>query len=267
MDGRHFDFLARALSARGARRSLLGLLATLPVFGGLLALLDDDAAAKGRRKRRKKGHKHGKGKHKKHKQKKCHPEPKTTTCADACGQVTNNCQQAVDCGPCTCGGCPTCQVCDAETNACVADPSQRDEPCGEEWQVCQSNGNCACDAGTCPNCTTCESNGVCEACSGCCDDGQCVESCDQPANPCEARVCTAGVCEYSTLVDCSANPGAICCATGSIAGQCGVETGETFTSDGNDVCDCSPCCSQICHLQSDVPCPPVCLGFEICVCD
>lgn len=64
MDARHFDAVARMLTEVGTRRGLLGLLATWPIVGGLLALREaDDTEAQGRRMRRKKRHKHGKGRH------------------------------------------------------------------------------------------------------------------------------------------------------------------------------------------------------------
>ena len=55
MDSRHFDALTKRLTEAGSRRGLLGLLATLPVLGGLVAFLDPDAGeARHNKKRRKK---------------------------------------------------------------------------------------------------------------------------------------------------------------------------------------------------------------------
>ena len=52
MDHDAFDALTRALSEAGSRRGLLRLLATLPVLGGLISLLDpDEADTRGRRHR------------------------------------------------------------------------------------------------------------------------------------------------------------------------------------------------------------------------
>src|SRR5918996_1311582 len=115
MDGRHFDALTRTLTEAGSRRGLLGLLAALPVLGGLFALLDrDEVDAKGRRKRRKKRHKHGKGRHRGKKQPKCKPKSTAQTCAGKCGPVKNNCKQTVDCGPCACDPpCGPCEACSA----------------------------------------------------------------------------------------------------------------------------------------------------------
>ena len=86
MDNAHFDALARGLSTGDSRRRLLTFLGTLPVLGGLTAILDPaDAEAAGRRKRRKKAHKHGdnrrrkKRKHNKHKKK----QPNYPTCTPA----------------------------------------------------------------------------------------------------------------------------------------------------------------------------------------
>ncbi len=117
MDDLHFDTLARGLASR--RRLLTGL-ASLPVLGGLLGLLDaDDAAAGGRHKRRKKRHKHGSGRRRRkntHKQKnRCTPE-----CAGTCGGASNGCGG-------TCSACPagqvcagtSCQVCDVCASGCA----------------------------------------------------------------------------------------------------------------------------------------------------
>jgi hypothetical protein len=52
VDARHFDRLARSLTERGSRRGLLGLLAALPLTGGVETLLGGDAEGKGRRKKK-----------------------------------------------------------------------------------------------------------------------------------------------------------------------------------------------------------------------
>lgn len=161
METRHFDCLARALSEAGPRRSLLGLLAGLPVLGVLVALLaPEELDARRRGRRRKKAHKHGRGRRRKHqKNKKCQAQSTAETCAGKCGPVTNNCQQTVDCGSCTCAQpCGACLVCDEATRTCVADPSKNGATCsgnGTATSVC-CNGAC------CAGC--CGPDGSCGAC-------------------------------------------------------------------------------------------------------
>lgn len=225
MDARHFDSLVRSLSERGPRRGLLGMFATLPLVGGLLAFLDaDDVDAKGRRKRRKKRHKHGKGRHKKkHHKKKCKPQSLAKTCADTCGQVKNNCKKTVDCGSCVCDPpCPVCQICDESTGSCVPNAETVGDAC-DTCHVCDAAGECvaeangtSCDDGNaCTQTDTCQ-GGVCvggdpvvcqplDQCheAGACNtqSGQCSNpakpngsSCDD-GNPCTVDdICTAGVC-------------------------------------------------------------------------
>jgi hypothetical protein len=150
MDSRHFDALTRHLTEVGTRRGLLGVLATLPVLGGLFALLDlDDGGAQGRRRRRKKRHKHGRGRRKRHTH--CKANSKVKTCAGKCGIVTNNCQKKVDCGSCCVPDCAG-KVCD-------------DDGCG---------GECGPGCAPCETCFQGECFHVCDG-SDCCDNGICTE--------------------------------------------------------------------------------------------
>ncbi|MFN8662180.1 MAG: hypothetical protein U0075_09835 [Thermomicrobiales bacterium] len=93
MDTRHFDALGKLLSTSNSRRWLATLMVTLPAAGGMRELLSP-VEVKG--KRRKKKHK------KPTPAPSCTPDPKDQTCAGQCGNVTNNCQQVVDCGACVC---------------------------------------------------------------------------------------------------------------------------------------------------------------------
>jgi hypothetical protein len=52
MDTERFDRVTKTLAQAGTRRSLVRLLAVLPVGGALGTLLGDDTAATGRHKRR-----------------------------------------------------------------------------------------------------------------------------------------------------------------------------------------------------------------------
>ena len=78
MEASHFDRLTKSLTEAGTRRRLLGVLATVPVLGGLAEVIDEAAAKRGKGKRsrrredhdveqekRKKGKKGKKGKKKK----------------------------------------------------------------------------------------------------------------------------------------------------------------------------------------------------------
>ena len=105
MDASRLVAVARAVSAAGTRRGLLGLLTGLPLLGGLAAFLtaEDEMAAKNRRKKRKKPHKRAKRRRKQnHKKRHCKAHPRTKICNGKCGKVKNNCKKTVNCGPCTC---------------------------------------------------------------------------------------------------------------------------------------------------------------------
>jgi hypothetical protein len=186
MDGQHFDTLTRMLCGAGTRRGLFAQLAILPGLRSLLALLDpDDSAAKGRRTRPVGSENHKRGgrrrKHKKHQKKhtRCTAESLAKSCAGRCGQVRNKCKKRVDCGSCECAPpCDACRVCNDLTGVCETDPAQQGVACGEPGQICQTSGDCACDATSCPECSTCQGDGTCSGpCSGAtpvCFDGACV---------------------------------------------------------------------------------------------
>ena len=225
MDLRHFDALAKALSAGPSRRRLLTGLAALPVVGGLVGILgEDDVEAGGRRRRRKKAHKHGKGRRRKPRRRnKCTPSSLAQTCAGKCGSVTNNCQKVVDCGSCVCDPpCGVCQTCDAQTGQCVPDSAQRGDACGGLGQICLADGTCACDDASCPVCRSCTRSGEC-------------------SNPCSSAGCCDGVtCQPGTTNDACGNGGVTCVVC---TGQ------EQCLDDGNNdyLCTCVPdCAGKIC---------------------
>ena len=226
MDAARFDRLARALSSAGSRRGLLALLGTLPVVGGLAALLAaEEGQAHGRRKRRKKRHKHGRGRRRKrkHQKKKCKSRSRATTCAGKCGIVRNNCRKRVDCGSCVCEPlCPVCQICNAATGVCEPDPDEVGDACGEPGQVCQADGACACDAASCDPCQACQDDGVCAA-------------------PCAGEGCCDGT---------SCQPGDTNTACGAGGETCDVCTGDEFCLDGD--CVVPPCtvCASGCPFTS-----------------
>lgn len=167
MNPAHVDHLARALGAARSRRGLLGLLATLPIFGGLFALVDfDDVDAAGRRKRRKKRHKHGKGRGKGKHKRTCKPAAREKTCAGTCGPVKNNCKKTVQCDPCVCTvdiECPSALAPDCVGNQCT---------CGGE-AACAGDPELCC-VGECVDINN--SHDHCGACGNACGLNQiCVE--------------------------------------------------------------------------------------------
>lgn len=246
------DRLARAFAAAGTRRRLLALLGALPLAGALVPLSQTGVGEAGRRRRRKRRHDPGgdkrnrKGKRKgkrKHKPTPtptptpCVPEPQTTTCAGKCATVTNNCNQAIDCGACVCDPpcAEPCETCDTATGACV--PAENDTPCddgeacttGDTCQagvctgtpvvcddppVCHTTADAACQAGVCtyptrePDATPCGSGNVCcqGDCAECCDNAQCPTA---AAPSCQAQTC---VCLTNSNAPCS--DGETCCDTG-----------------------------------------------------
>jgi hypothetical protein len=250
MDHDAFDTFARTLSETGSRRGVLGLLATLPVLGGLCAFLTDadETGAKGRRKRRKKPHHHRKktgNRSGNTKKRRCKPESKAKTCSGTCGSVKNNCKKTVDCGSCDCpAACEDCFICQSGPNTpgeCVVDPEQQGEPCGVPGQVCQADGTCACDTDSCPACTTCGDDGLCAGCTGCCDGETCVTDCG------ECRTCEAGQCHGCP--DCCDAAGV--CRDG--------DTDEACGSSGT----CDVCTGQEECQQQQCVCVPDCTG-KVC---
>lgn len=293
MDSGRFDQIARLLSSRGARRALMHAMATLRLAGALTTLLgfaeagaDGGGAGIGGHRqghRNRKASRHRKERNQRqakrrrqrqrrarNKETRCHPKSIARTCDGRCGDVTNNCGITVDCGPCTCGGCPACRICDEEANECVPDQDQIGQPCGE-GQVCQANGMCACEADTCPTCTICAESGFCEACPGCCDGGQCVEAC-----PCGHICCDGVCCDQGQFC----HEGA-CCTPQCDAVTCGTAGPETCGAASCGACpDGEPCidgtCQQVCVPGACQPgcfdClasptgTPICATFAVASC-
>ena len=249
MESDRFNRLVQSMTRSGSRRGLLGLLAAVPVFGGLAALLGHEAMGKGRRMRRQKaGHekdpsaeKHKKKRSKKKKRKQCRPRPFAITCAGKCGLVPDNCQKTVNCGSCGCNSaCPACQRCNSTTQVCEPDPSQTGNACGSAGQLCLLDGTCACHPETCDLGTVCR-DGTCQACgfegAPCCSSNNCqagevciagaCELCGQTGEQCCAndtcnvgRVCLAGTCQ-----DCGF-AGEPCCANNACLGGATCDSGQ-----------------------------------------
>lgn len=299
MDARHFDRLTRALSKAGARRGLLGLLATLPVLGGLMALLDfDEVDAKGRRKRRKQRHKKRTGNRKKNRkgQRKgkkkppaCAPESVAQTCAGKCGSVPNNCRQTVDCGSCACEeGCPVCFTCQEGTHtpgACVPDPEQVGDACGEPSCVdgmgaaaptCAASGACQpAPPVSCAPYTQCAGNACAAACAtdADCGDGffcdganHCVAD-QNNGQPCvTASQCQSGFCVDGVCCDSACEGACVACDLGPNVGTC-TAVGDRAVCGSGDICCGGTCVSGVCC--ADATCTaeeaPDCVDHD-CVC-
>lgn len=254
MDELHFDALTRGLASSETRRRLLAGLAALPVIGGILGAEETEAA--GRRQRRKKRHKHGRGRRRTNQRGKrgsptCTPDSLAQTCTGRCGPSTDNCGQSVDCGSCACDPpCAACQTCDDQTGQCVADPAQKEAPCGQKGQFCQADGTCACDAASCPVCRSCQPNGECSdicAGSGCCDGQTCQPGTANGA--CGSGGVTCGVCtgQDACLQDGSNANVCTCvpacdgkaCGDDGCGGVCGTCSGALTTCTANQ-CVCPP---------------------------
>jgi hypothetical protein len=210
----------------------------------------------------------------------CVPDSKAQTCSGQCGEMTNNCGRAVDCGSCSCNSpCPECQICHQVSGECIADPSQANDPCGESGQICQADGTCACSGGSCGDCRTCGGDGRCQACTGCCDSGQCVTSCggcqicqDGQCVSCPG-CCQGGACHIDEDAACGADGGScldcgagrrclhgqcVCdgtsCADGccDAQGQCLRQADQSISACGATGATCSPCPGGTCQRASCV---------------
>jgi hypothetical protein len=183
MDPVRFDTLVKSLPSAGTRRSLLRLLAAVPMAAGLLPLLAPEEA-QGRDHHGGNGHKggnghngskghngnNGKGKDgkggksgKRGTSRSCTPQERSRTCQGRCGSVPNNCGQSVEC-------------------SC---------PAGE---ICRSDGTCS----------PCDGNNACP--SGC--------TCSSGSSP-EPGVCVEVIADPCPLPNCfglsrCADPGAFC---------------------------------------------------------
>ena len=281
MDLDRLDRLARSAAAASPRRRVLGLLACLPVAGGLLTLLDaEDALGKDRRRRRKQRHKRRKSPGG-HKHKGCKPKSKSVVCAGTCGPVKSKqtCGKTVDCGPCDCPQpCDACFTCDPATRTCVVDSAQVGKPCGSTGQVCAGDGACACDATSCPACQACGGDGTCGGCDGCCDGDTCVADCGacQVCDDGQCRACpgccdTSGVCQSGDTNAACGQPGATCavctspqtCGGGGQEGECGC-TATTCVAQGKNCGTISDGCGGTLPCGTCGGTTPICTD-NVCV--
>ncbi len=271
-DGR-FDHLTRALSEASPRRSMLGLLATLPVLGGLFALLDQgETDAKGRRKRRKKEHKHGKdGGARASRRTHASRIPRAKPVSASAARSRTTVRKPWTAAPATVtrrarNALPR-QGEPGAPGTCV--PATADTPCGTATFCrdgtlfpqgrCNGDGNClasleeSCDPYT--HCTgdgaacatTCQDDNDCVSGSFCNEDNQCVGDGDD-GDPCDY----GGECASGHRVD------AVCCASASCPAcqACNVD-GDRGACVADPVQEGDPCGSD----------GQVCLADGACACD
>lgn len=170
MDAPRFDALTRVLPAAGARRTLLGALAALPLLSGAPGLdMTDEADAKDRRRRRKQRHTRRKrgGREKQG----CQRKSTAKICAGLCGTVKNktSCGKSVDCSTvCQAAGSSCCAgACQTQSDLNANCPSTNTHGFltfdnGDMRCATQENQACVCLGGAyrdCPSGTVCKSFG------------------------------------------------------------------------------------------------------------
>lgn len=281
MEPTRFDHLVRSFAAPDSRRTLLRLLAALPVAGGLRARLDPEGAqGQGigdivgggrRRRRRKRRHDHGDDKkHRKRKRKGRHPgkEPGTppptpgctpTTCAAQgknCGAIADGCGGQLRCGPDACGAGFTCtaNVCRCGDGTAVCGGVC----CQELEQVCKDA------SGPCCTPTTCAAQGkdcgtIADGCGRTIRCGP--DTCAQPADPCQEATCTDNVCVTGAGHD-GASCGSASCTNGTAtpAGSCSggaCPPGTPVSCTPYTRCDGAVCATR-CEIDDD------CVGTAFC---
>lgn len=193
----------------------------------------------------------------------CVPDSHAQTCTGQCGEILNNCGFSEDCGPCDCGVCPACHICDAASGDCVPDPDEEGESCGD-GQFCLADGRCECDDDSCGACRTCGGGGACQDCSGCCDGAVCVEDCACGHECCDGFCCAAGeVCQGVTC--CARDCAAVACGSGAPE-TCGVANCGTCPAGQtclDNACEavCGPgTCPQECNCLIRPDGTPTCLA-------
>lgn len=240
MDDLAFDRLSRTVAHLITRRGLGRMLGVFPL-AGTLVVVGDEASEAGRRRRR---HRPRRRRHKRKKHTpQCIPASAAQTCAERCATVTNNCGTAVNCGPCACGACPTCQICSATTGRCQGNPSFVGLDCGFPGQICQVGGTCACSGGSCVSGQRCTGI-VCV-----CDATSCPTGCCDGMRTCHRNVDGACGMNGGTCAPCGI--GTTCCQ-GTCIPTC---TGGKFPNPTTCQCECpsgQTDCSGVCvDLQTD----------------
>ena len=222
----------------------------------------------------------------------CTPEAPSVTCAGgACGFVTNNCGQSVDCG-----SCPRV-IC--QDGSCLADNTcgYINSADGQPGTLCEEAGAFCCSGACCASPQVCfdgDQNGDLECCTplascpadacGALDSG-CGGTIDCGACPdviCQDGTCSGNACGYTLSPD--NDPGTLCVGADQFCchGSCCASPEVCFDSDrdGNPEC-CTPeatattCAAGKCGLVTNNcgqeidcgSCPPVICQDGACLAD
>jgi hypothetical protein len=177
-------------------------------------------------------------------------------------------------GQCTCGGGGTCAGC-CNGSTCEALTSESSTSCGSGGAACEacpggdtcntSNGQCVCNASSCPNgcCsgTTCiayasESNGSCGAMGAACTACGSNQACDTANGECvcNATTCAHGCCNGNACVLYGSESPTECGAAGAACQTC--TNGVCDTTVGTCSCDVNTCLDGCCNGGTSGACVP-----------
>jgi hypothetical protein len=253
MDSDRFDRLAKSLSTTGTRRALLRLLATVPVAGGLLALLAPAPAAA----------KKAKGKSK--------SKNTTTNTNGVSGGDSTSTSTTTNTNTSTNSNESTNSNTNTNTNTATStstDPGCPPTTCAEQGTNCGSiPDGCGgtLDCGTCPLAGQPCTDNVC---------GPCVENCGDKR--CGADNACGGTCQNQTCPVCQICSGGTCAQDPSQDGDCCGTSGAGTRCQGGD---CVPAtattadCQGLCETDQGQPAqvtirgqPATCPGCEACPC-
>lgn len=221
----------------------------------------------------------------------CGPSNCTSGCCNTAGQcVTFSGQSASTCGvggvacsacatgescsngACTCGG-SMCNGCCGSGNTCVSPASNAQ--CGANGaactacaadQECDAQGQCVCDAHTCPNgccdsnqhCVTSTSNSQCGTGGASCQTCAQGQECSAGACVCDASSCPMGCCNGGPSGTCEAYTAQSNNSCGTAGSTCGACAMGQSCSNGACTCGggaCAGCCSNgTCTTPSSTAC-------------
>ena len=237
MDSVHFDTLVKALAQPGTRRSLLRVLAAVPMATGLLTLREPDEV-QGRGRRRGKPGQDGKDGTSRDGKRgnggsrtRCRAESRAKTCKGRCGKVKNICGKRVNCGPCTC---KAERACCGEAGFWCQDGSCRAIPNDARATLEECGGRCdcvpdaenACGGGSPASATICGTTRNCPLCSDCAVD---------PNN-----------CSQVSVGDGPEGGGFYCVASGSPGSCMGTNSHTDCPQPDSQVCGAGSC-RDICY--------------------
>lgn len=198
--------------------------------------------------------------------------PDTNVCQGKCGNVTNNCGQTVNCGPCPDRLCQT-GSCTGPNNTCAFTPVSNGQP----GPQCPAPGFCCGGDECCSSNQVCFNNNCCtpnnDICQGKCGNvtnncGQIVDCGRCPVRTCQDGSCNAqNTCDYVDSADNQPGPNCPepgfccdgdCCAEGDVCLANGCCTPQTRAQTCNGKCgnvvnncgqtvDCGPCDPVVCQ--------------------